>query len=160
MTSLRQVRCDRENSEVAWQPGREHQSLRIFDLHNTLRSRIPVPVDKQNVNALKASKPRKLDDETSKIPVYKSTPREVERKTPALGKELNNQKSKKKEKIYNFTKNTEGGSKARKTIKMHGLELTSLPEDLFDRTELESLILSPERESCLDVSLFSGLNTW
>ncbi|CAK8691333.1 unnamed protein product [Clavelina lepadiformis] len=43
--------------------------------------------------------------------------------------------------------------KYRKNVKITGLELATLSPELFDRRYVESLILSPERKSCLDFKL-------
>lgn len=136
-------------SQEEWaKPLNQHRSLSLFDIgHNKKRvhfqkSRIPILAQthqraRQSDTMNGTSVRGKLDREGSKIPVYKivESSRKVTFEDEAMP--------------FSRVKNSDG----RKTLKLRGLELSSLPSFVFQQTNVESLILSPERESCLDVRL-------
>ena len=151
------------------QSGFEHESLRMFDLHGENKSRIPVLVDRENVVKSDCSRSvshrSKTNESVSKIPIFKASPthfNEPIRSLPAKPATAQKQENKKTIKkrirmISPETKQTDFKPKSRKTVKLQGLELTSIPTDIFNRTDLETLILSPQRETCLDVSIKNTL---
>ena len=143
-----------------------HQSLRLFDVHDHPQSKIPVPAtDRKSVarskksNSSARSSNTANDSNPSRIPVFKIAP------TYSDSAYIRSPRTKEshKEKRDTSTPNKRihhplewhhpefMSIKSRKTVKLHGLELTSIPDEIFNRKDLESLILSPERESCLDV---------
>ena len=133
-----------QSDTVNWTP--EHRSLRIFDFHNNAgKSRIPVLVDKSSAVTKKSENQEKTG--RSKIPVYRPIgDRSSETIAPNIPAPKKRSHSLEETQVSDFVR------KSKKTVKLHGLELTSVPPEIFDRNDLEILILSPERESCLDVS--------
>jgi len=161
MTSAKCSHQNHEEIEI------DHKSLRLFDLHENHQSKIPVLVNKPSVaNSKKENWSAKsysstIDDNPSRIPIYKFGPTYSDsaymRGSITNGsqrEETETSTPKKRSYLPPERHHPEYMSiKSRKTIKLHGLELTAIPDDIFDRQDLESLILSPQRESCLDVSL-------
>ena len=142
----------------------EHKSLKLFDLHKKTKSKIPILVDKEIVEKMKMSngsiKSKSNNLRHSKIPVYKtdltySDSAYIRSSVPSRFDQERQHSSTLKKRSHvppELHRSEYMSIKTRKTVKLHGLELTSIPEDIFYRKDLESLILSPERESCIHVS--------
>ncbi|XP_002120697.2 uncharacterized protein LOC100176998 [Ciona intestinalis] len=155
------------NDGSCWS-NKPHETLRIFDLRTdrARKSKIPIPSGKHRKNSARNDysptqvHPDKVlvDNNETRIPVFANTGRlKTDRSTmPIRTKNIQEKlasRARVRQKSPPSSTPRECPNKKKKTMKLRGLELAAIPMEIFRLSDLESLFLSPERESCLSYKL-------